>query len=168
MLGNWFSSHNLYPATDNYWESDFFIFSDVSCSQMWFYGLSCQGTQALCTSHTTNSVAETCREQPRVLWTPRAAEVEVSEHSRTKKGQGEQQPPAGVCRLLPRDASLPTLSLNTPCQASAPGRQRRKQQTEKIRGCKICLLHLHTEAGEAPCSRCSAGPCTPCSRRGAG
>lgn len=57
MLGNWFSSHNLYPATDNYWESDFFIFSDVSCSQMWFYGLSCQGTQALCTSHTTSSVA---------------------------------------------------------------------------------------------------------------
>lgn len=30
---------------------------------------------------------------------------------------------------------------------------------KKMRGCKICLLHLHlhAEAGEAPCSRCSAG-----------
>lgn len=102
-----------------------------------------------------SSVAETCREQPRVLWTPRAAEVEVSEHSRTKKGQGEQQPPAGVCRLLPRDASLPTLSLNTPCQASAPGRQRRKQQTEKKceaarSACCICICTLRLEKLPAP------------------
>lgn len=81
---------------------------------MRFYGLLCQGTQALCTSRTSSVAAPWQRpaENSPVLWCvrwdPQTCRGGGLRAQQDQKGpRREQQPPAGVRRLPPRDASLP-------------------------------------------------------------